>query len=121
MQKLAELMDLSESLAELNRERFQDWDPVHELGRNDGKPAALTFAGDVYVGLDAVTLDAKTLKWTQHHLVILSGLYGVLRPLDIVQPYRLEMGSKLATRRGDNLYQFWGDRLTDADRVATGS
>jgi len=109
--KLAELMDLSEALAELNRERFLLWTKQHALGVNDAKPAALMFAGDVYAGLDAGSLDARTLAYAQDHLVILSGLYGALRPLDLIQPYRLEMGSKLATRRGKNLYQFWGDRI----------
>jgi len=113
-QKLAELMDLSEALAELNHERFQAWDKVHALGVNDAKPAALMFAGDVYSGLDAPSLDAKTLLYAQTHLVILSGLYGLLRPLDLIQPYRLEMGSKLVTRRGKDLYQFWGDRVAAA-------
>jgi len=112
--KLAELMDLSEALAELNHERFVAWDKTHAPGVNDGKPAALMFAGDVYSGLDAPSLDAKTLTYGQDHLVILSGLYGLLRPLDIMQPYRLEMHSKLVTKRGKDLYTFWGDRIAAA-------
>ncbi len=112
--QLSELMDLSEALAELNRDRFLAWDKTHALGVNDAKPAALMFAGDVYGGLDAPSLDAGTLVYAQDHLVILSGLYGLLRPLDLIQPYRLEMGSKLATRRGKDLYQFWGDRVAAA-------
>ncbi len=120
VKKLGELMDLSEALATLNHERFQSWDARHALGHNDAKPAILMFAGDVYSGLDALSLDARTLSWAQDHLVILSGLYGVLRPLDLIQPYRLEMGSKLATRRGKDLYAFWGDRLARhiAERLA---
>lgn len=108
---LGELMDLSEALAELNHDRFQVWKVEHRLGDNDCKPAALMFAGEVYSGLEASTLSAKTLAYAQDHLAILSGLYGVLRPLDLIQPYRLEMGSKLVTRRGKDLYQFWGERL----------
>lgn len=113
--KVAELMDLSEQLAELNFDRFAAWQAHHALGVNDGKPAALMFAGDVYTGLDAPSLDAKALTYGQEHLVILSGLYGALRPLDVIQPYRLEMGSKLAVKRGTkaskDLYTFWGDRV----------
>ena len=112
--QLGELMDLSEALAELNHERFQSWQKVHEVGVNDGKPAALMFAGDVYTGLDAPSLDVRTLTWSQEHLAILSGLYGLLRPLDVIQPYRLEMGSKVVTRRGADLYQFWDDRILHA-------
>jgi cytoplasmic iron level regulating protein YaaA (DUF328/UPF0246 family) len=106
---LAALMDLSEPLAELNRERFADWTPAHEP--TNAKPAALAFAGDVYTGLDGPTLDRETLLAAETRLAILSGFYGVLRPLDLMQPYRLEMGSPLATTRGANLYAFWGDRI----------
>jgi cytoplasmic iron level regulating protein YaaA (DUF328/UPF0246 family) len=106
---LAALMDLSEPLAELNRERFTDWTPTHDA--NNAKPAALAFAGDVYTGLDGPTLDRETLLAAEHRLAILSGFYGVLRPLDLMQPYRLEMGSALATSRGSNLYAFWGDKI----------
>lgn len=108
---LAGLMDLSEDLAELNRERFQNWTARHELGVNDAKQAILMFAGDVYAGLEASSLDPKTLVHAQDHLAILSGLYGLLRPLDLIQPYRLEMGSKLGNKRGKDLYAFWGDRI----------
>lgn len=106
---LAELMDLSESLAELNRERFQDWTVDHLPPR--AKQALLTFAGDVYVGLDAGSLKRADLAFAQEHLRVLSGFYGLLRPLDLILPYRLEMGSKVQTRRGKDLYTFWGDRL----------
>lgn len=109
---LGDMMDISESLAELNRERFQDWAIEHAPG--PAKQAILTFAGDVYVGLEAGTLKAKDLAWSQDHIGILSGLYGLLRPLDLMRPYRLEMGSKVTTRRGADLYAFWGDRLAKA-------
>ncbi|MFO0750738.1 MAG: peroxide stress protein YaaA [Myxococcota bacterium] len=106
---LAALMDLSQNLAELNRERFQDWKIEHAPG--EAKQAILTFAGDVYLGLEAGSLKKKDLEWSQQHVGILSGLYGLLRPLDLIRPYRLEMGSKVATRRGKDLYAFWGDKI----------
>ena len=112
--KLKALMGISEPLADLNHARFQAFDAAAE----DGLPAALAFAGDVYRGLDARTLKTKDLLWAQDRLRILSGLYGVLRPLDAIQPYRLEMGTKLHTRRGEDLYSFWGPRIAkelDAD------
>lgn len=111
---LRRLMSLSDDLAKLNRDRFRTFDPEAE----GGTPAALAFAGDVYQGLQARTLDEEALSWAQDRLRILSGLYGVLRPLDAIQPYRLEMGTRLSTRRGRDLYAFWGDRiarLLDAD------
>lgn len=104
---LRRLMSISERLGELNRERFQAFDPAVE----DGLQAALAFNGDVYAGLDARSLTKADLTWAQDHLRILSGLYGVLRPLDAIQPYRLEMGVRLKTRRGKTLYDFWGDRI----------
>ncbi|MCA9514486.1 MAG: peroxide stress protein YaaA [Myxococcales bacterium] len=107
--KLSALMSISPALAELNHQRFQDF--ATPFTADNSKPAALMFAGDVYVGLDAGTLDDADLAWAQDHLGILSGLYGVLRPLDLMQAYRLEMGTSLATRRGKNLYAFWGDRV----------
>lgn len=106
------LMGLSDDLARLNRDRFRDYDP--EPAPDATRPAALAFAGDTYQGLEAASLDADELAWAQEHLRILSGLYGVLRPLDAIQPYRLEMGSKLKTRRGANLYDYWGDQLSKA-------
>jgi cytoplasmic iron level regulating protein YaaA (DUF328/UPF0246 family) len=107
---LAELMDISDRLAELNRERFRSFKPRAA----SGVQAALAFAGDVYRGLDARSLDADALAWAQDHVRILSGLYGVLRPLDAIQPYRLEMGVSLRTDRGSTLYDFWGDRIAKA-------
>ena len=105
---LRRLMDISEKLADLNHSRFQAFDPSVE----DGLQAAVAFNGDVYMGLNARTLDAKSFAWAQTHLRILSGLYGLLRPADAIQPYRLEMGAQLKTRRGKSLYQFWGDRIS---------
>jgi len=107
---LRRLMSLSDNLAKLNRERFQAFDPASE----DGLQAAFAFNGDVYTGLKARELDKKALSFAQTHVRILSGLYGVLRPLDAIQPYRLEMGTRLKTKRGQSLYDFWGDRIAKA-------
>jgi cytoplasmic iron level regulating protein YaaA (DUF328/UPF0246 family) len=107
---LKSLMSLSDNLAKLNRERFQAFDPESE----EGLQAAFAFNGDVYAGLKARTLDRKGLAWAQAHVRILSGLYGLLRPMDAIQPYRLEMGTRLKTRRGASLYDFWGDRIARA-------
>ena len=107
-QELQKLMKISESLARLNAERFA------AFGGMEQKPAALAFAGDTYQGLEAASLDDDEMAWAQDHLAILSGLYGVLRPLDAIEPYRLEMGSRLATDRGRTLYDFWGDRIARA-------
>lgn len=109
---LKRLMNLSDNLASLNLDRFGRWTSDHR----DGTPAILTFAGDVYVGLDAGSLTDDDLRWAQDHVGILSGLYGLLRPLDRIHPYRLEMGSQLSNARGKNLYEFWADTL--AQRVA---
>ena len=116
--QLRGLMDISADLARLNRDRFQAFadDPAPEAV----KPAALAFAGDTYQGLEAKTLDADDLRWAQDHLCILSGLYGVLRPLDAIQPYRLEMGSRLKTRRGKSLYDYWGDQIAKALNAQAG-
>jgi uncharacterized protein len=115
VKRLAELMDLSQDLAELTHERFQALD----LDRDDGRPALLAFAGDVYQGLQAKTLSTSDLLWAQDHVAILSGLYGLLRPLDRIQPYRLEMGSKLKNPRGRDLRAAWRDALAPAiDRLA---
>jgi cytoplasmic iron level regulating protein YaaA (DUF328/UPF0246 family) len=100
---LKKMMGISDALATLNHERFQSFDPEVE----DGLQAAIAFNGDVYAGLDARSLDKVGFEWAQNHLRILSGLYGVLRPADALQPYRLEMGVKLKTKRGKNLYDFW--------------
>ena len=107
---LRRLMSLSENLAKLNRERFQAFDAASE----EGLQAVFAFNGDVYTGLKARELDKKALAWAQDHVRILSGLYGVLRPLDAMQPYRLEMGTRLKTKRGQSLYDFWGDRISAA-------
>jgi len=105
--ELRRLMSISDDLARLNRERFQAFDPES----TEGVQAAFAFAGDVYEGLGARELDAAGLAFAQDHVRILSGLYGLLRPLDRIQPYRLEMGTRLKTRRGSTLYDFWGDRI----------
>ena len=105
--ELRQLMGISDDLARLNRERFQAFDP----DSTDGVQAVFAFAGDVYEGLRARELDAAGLAFAQDHVRILSGLYGLLRPLDRIQPYRLEMGTRLKTRRGSSLYDFWGDRI----------
>lgn len=107
--EVAALMRLSDALAALNVERYQAWSP--KFTARNAKAAVLAFDGDVYDGLNAKTLSEPDLLWAQEHLCILSGLYGVLRPLDWMQPYRLEMGTALANARGKNLYQFWGPRI----------
>ena len=109
--QISELMSLSDTLAGLNVGRYQAWSPTFTV--KNAKQAVLAFNGDVYDGLDAKTLTAKDLEWMQAHLCILSGLYGVLRPLDLMQPYRLEMGTRLATAKGGNLYAFWGSQIAD--------
>lgn len=105
------LMGVSENIAQLNHRRFMNWSTPFSLG--NAKQSLLAFKGDVYTGLDADTLSTADLAFAQQHLRILSGLYGVLRPLDLMQPYRLEMGVKFTNRGGNNLYEFWGDTLTD--------
>lgn len=109
--EVAALMDLSPALADLNVERYAKWSTRSTAGNS--KPAVLAFDGDVYDGLQAKTLGDDDLQWAQQHVAILSGLYGVLRPLDRLQPYRLEMGTALATPRGRNLYDFWGSTIAD--------
>ena len=103
--QVAKLMDLSQNLAELNVVRYASWSP--EFNLQNAKQAVLAFDGDVYDGLVAKTLKTDDLAWAQNHLCILSGLYGVLRPLDLMQAYRLEMGTSLKVGRSDNLYQYW--------------
>ncbi|MFP6730633.1 MAG: peroxide stress protein YaaA [Alphaproteobacteria bacterium] len=110
--KLKKLMSLSDTLTELNYQRFQDHAEITSL--DNAKQAAFAFAGDTYIGLDSASLTEDDLAFAQDHLRILSGLYGLLRPLDLIQPYRLEMSSRLATRRGKSLYDFWGDKLAQA-------
>ncbi len=108
--KLKELMGISDKLADLNHQRFQDFTTPFDSA--NARQALLSFNGDVYFGLDAASLDGADLEFAQQHVAILSGLYGLLRPLDLMQPYRLEMGTRLKTRRGKSLYDFWGDRLS---------
>lgn len=109
---LKDLMSISDDLARLNRDRFKAFQ--NEPSGEVTKPAALAFNGDTYQGLEAKTLSDDDLAYAQKHLRILSGLYGLLRPLDAIQPYRLEMGSRLKTRRGKNLYDYWGTTLSEA-------
>lgn len=106
--ELRQLMHISEPLARLNAERFA------AFGGQEAAPALCLFAGDTYAGLEARTMDADALRWAQAHLRILSGLYGLLRPFDAMEPYRLEMGSRLANPAGRDLYAFWGDRIARA-------
>jgi cytoplasmic iron level regulating protein YaaA (DUF328/UPF0246 family) len=108
-QQIAELMDLSDALSGLNVARYQAWSP--KFTAKNSKQAVLAFNGDVYEGLDAKALKADDLAWTQEHVCILSGLYGVLRPLDWMQPYRLEMGTALENPEGKNLFKFWGTQI----------
>ena len=110
-QQIAELMSLSDTLSGLNVARYQAWST--KFTEKNAKQAALAFDGDVYGGLDAKSLKPAQLDWAQDHVCILSGLYGVLRPLDLMQPYRLEMGTRLATGKGSNLCQFWGTQIAD--------
>ena len=109
--QISQLMDLSDTLAGLNVARYQAWRSTASL--KNARQAVLAFDGDVYDGLNARGLDEAALDWAQAHLCVLSGLYGVLRPLDLMQPYRLEMGTRLPTERGKDLYAFWGDAITD--------
>lgn len=108
---LQKLMNISEQLADLNVKRYQHFETPFNI--ENAKQSLLAFKGDVYTGLEAETFDANDRAFAQKYIRILSGLYGVLRPLDLMQPYRLEMGTKLSTRRGKNLYEFWKDRITN--------
>ena len=108
---ISELMDLSSALSDLNVARYQAWSK--KFAPKNAKQAVLAFNGDVYDGLNAKTLSAAKLDWAQEHVCILSGLYGVLRPLDLMQPYRLEMGTALKTSKGKNLYQFWDVQISN--------
>ncbi len=110
-QDVAQLMSISDRLAALNVARYAAWQT--EATAANARQALLAFDGDVYAGLDARSLSLPDLQWAQQHLAILSGLYGVLRPLDWMQPYRLEMGTRLATPAGANLYRFWGTRIAE--------
>jgi len=110
--EIGALMKLSPALSELNVQRYHDWQLPFTA--DNAKAAMLAFKGDVYTGLEAESFDQAQLEFAQQHVRILSGLYGLLRPLDLIQPYRLEMGTKLANPRGKNLYDFWGDIITEA-------
>lgn len=109
--QIASLMSLSDALAELNVGRYAEWEPRFDT--NSARQAVLAFNGDVYEGLEATGLSDEALEWAQQHLLMLSGLYGVLRPLDLMRPYRLEMGTRLKTAKGANLYAYWGSRIAD--------
>ncbi len=109
---IGKLMGVSEKLAALNHERFMNWS--QPFTADNARQAVLAFKGDVYTGLEAETMKAADLDYAQKHLRILSGLYGLLRPLDLMQPYRLEMGLKFENRGGKNLYEFWGDEITES-------
>ena len=109
---ISALMKISDKLGNLNFDRYLSWDK--KFTPDNAKQALLAFKGDVYTGLDAQSMSGGDLRWAQDHLRILSGLYGLLRPLDLMQAYRLEMGTKLANGRGKDLYQFWGSQITDA-------
>lgn len=110
--RLQKLMKLSDKLAELNYQRYKRFSTP--FTKTNARPAITAFKGDTYVGLDAETLSSADLSYAQKHVGILSGLYGLLRPLDLMQPYRLEMGTKLATEHGATLYEFWGHTITEA-------
>lgn len=109
--QIGKLMSISDKLADLNATRFHDWHP--DFTPKNARQAILAFKGDVYTGLQAETLSEADFDFAQQHLRMLSGLYGVLRPLDLMQPYRLEMGIKLENAKGKDLYQFWGDVITN--------
>ncbi len=106
---IAKLMSISDNLAELNYQRFQDWEMAHESG--EIKQAMYAFKGDVYLGLEAETFSEDTLAYANNHFRMLSGLYGVLKPMDIIHPYRLEMGTKINIGTHKNLYSFWGPKI----------
>ncbi|WP_110647901.1 peroxide stress protein YaaA [Salinicola peritrichatus] len=119
-QQLSELMGISDKLAGLNAARYAEWKPPFTL--DNAKPAAQAFQGDVYIGLEAETFNEADNAFAQDHLRILSGLYGLLRPLDLIQPYRLEMGIRLENSAGKDLYAYWQDRLTqDLDKAVAAS
>ncbi len=109
-EELSKLMNISAKLAELNYERFVKWHLPFNL--DNAKPAIFVFKGDVYQGMDIESFSNEDIEFANRHLRILSGLYGVLKPLDLIQEYRLEMGTKLENRKGKNLYEFWGDKIT---------
>ena len=121
-EELKQLMDISDSLAKLNFDRYRNWH--YPYTPDEGRQAIFAFKGDVYSGLDAYKLSQEAIDFAQQHLSILSGLYGLLRPLDLILPYRLEMGTKLKNPAGENLYKFWGDKITqqlNKDMTGNGS
>jgi cytoplasmic iron level regulating protein YaaA (DUF328/UPF0246 family) len=109
-QELSKLMHVSDNIADLNQQRFKKWKTP--FNPENARQAIFAFKGDVYIGLDAYSMTAQNVDFAQDHLRILSGLYGLLRPLDLMQPYRLEMGTRIDTDMGNNLYQFWDGRIT---------
>lgn len=109
--QISDLMKVSEKIAQLNADRFRDWQPEFDL--HNARQALFAFKGDVYTGLHAETFSEDDITFAQNHLRMLSGLYGLLRPLDLMMPYRLEMGTKLKNNRGNDLYQFWQNKITD--------
>lgn len=109
---ISKLMNVSEKIALLNQERFEDWTP--EFNQENSRPSIYAFNGDVYTGLDAISLSKTQINFAQKSIRILSGLYGLLSPLDSLQAYRLEMGTRFTNQRGKNLYEFWGSQITDA-------
>lgn len=109
--ELKKLMDISPALAKLNYERYQNWHTPYS--KEEARQAIYAFKGDVFAAMNAFSMSEKKIDFAQKHLSILSGLYGLLRPLDLILPYRLEMGTKLKTSKGNNLYQFWGDNITE--------
>ena len=109
---IAKMMHLSAPLAELNVSRYQQWSKKHTI--KNARPSVLTFNGAAYLGLNASTFSEEELLFSQTHLRILSGLYGLLKPLDLMQDYRLEMGTSLSNAKGNNLYQFWDDKIVQA-------
>ncbi|HBU97940.1 peroxide stress protein YaaA [Thalassospira lucentensis] len=116
---LMKLMGISENLADLNYQRFAHFS--RPFDRTNAKPAVFAFRGDTYIGLDADTMKAKDIDWAEDHFRMLSGLYGLLKPRDLMQPYRLEMGTKLANARGKDLYAFWGDKIAhEINRLTDG-
>lgn len=113
--QIGSLMKISDNLADLNHRRYAEWDDnLSATDPSHTRQAILAFKGDVYIGLDSPTMNERDFTWAQKHLRILSGLHGLLRPLDRIHPYRLEMGSRLDTPKGKNLYEFWGTSVTDA-------
>lgn len=114
--KISKLMDLSEKLSELNYNRYHDFSPPFTA--QNARQAIYAFKGDVYDGLKVEEFKSADIKYAQKHLRIISGLYGLLCPLDLMQPYRLEMGTKLANKKGKDLYKFWGDKITNAINTA---